>query len=257
MTGSFAEFKEIERSLNYSKSPKLNQVHIGLVQLSTDHSLERDWAMIKGKQANLFSTRVHYSSEMSSSHLKEIASGIEEASDLIAVGLDMNVMAFGCTSASLVIGEERVSKLLTKNRGNIPATNPWTAAIKAFEHLKAKKIGIFSPYPSKINSLLYSELSQLGFHIPILVSLGIEHDTDITKVSKESMEESLKEITQNSDLDLIFMSCTNLRILEHIQEFEEKFNLPIICSNGAMFWHAMQLTGQKANCPGYGKLLNL
>jgi len=98
----FSEFKKLEHPLDYSQSPQLEQPHIGLVQLSTDHSLERDWNKLIKNQALLFSTRVHYNSHLNSKDLGEIASGIKEASQLIAVGLKMNVMAFGCTSASLV-----------------------------------------------------------------------------------------------------------------------------------------------------------
>nr|WP_269808603.1 hypothetical protein [Enterovibrio nigricans] len=115
------EFKTFEIPLTYQAAPRINRTHIGLVQLSTDHSLEMDWAKLIGTQAAVFSSRVFYSSEMTPEALDNIANGISEASDLIAYGLPMDVMAFGCTSASIIIGEDRVAQLLTKNRGNIPA----------------------------------------------------------------------------------------------------------------------------------------
>lgn len=256
MALTLKELKSFEKRLSYRKASQPEASHIGLVQLSTDHSLERDWAHLKKKQASIFSTRVHYSSAMNCEDLNKIALGIEEASDLIATGLDMDVMAFGCTSASLVIGEDKVSQLLSKNRNNIPATNPWTASKEAFKFFSAKKIGVFSPYPSSVNRILYENLLSLGYEIPAFISLGISRDTDITFVSKESMREGLKEIVSTANLDLVFMSCTNLRILDHIEEFEREFNIPIVCSNAAMFWHAMKLAGKKAFCPGYGRLLN-
>lgn len=251
------DFKQFEVPLTYEPAPRINRTHIGLVQLSTDHSLEMDWAKLLGTQAAVFSSRVFYSSEMTPEALDRIANGISEASDLIAYGLPMDVMAFGCTSASIIIGEERVAGLLTKNRGDIPATNPWTAAQAAFKHLGAKKIAVFSPYPTDVNFPLYQQLTKAGFEVVVLGSLGIERDTDITTVSKQSMLEALEKILPESGADLVFMSCTNLRVLDHIQEIENKFNIPVVCSNSAMFWHAMHLTGKAASCPGYGHLLNL
>lgn len=251
------EFKSFEIPLEYTLAPRIDRCHIGLVQLSTDHSLEMDWAKLLGTQAAVFSSRVYYSSEMTPEALDRIATGIVDASDLIAYGLDMDVMAFGCTSASIIIGEEKVANLLTQHRNDIPATNPWTAAQAAFRHLGAKRIAVFSPYPTEVNLPLYQQLTQAGFEVPVLGSLGIQKDTDITKVSKQSMLDALDKLLPNADVDAVFMSCTNLRVLDHIQEIEDRFGIPVICSNSAMFWHAMHLTGRIASCPGYGRLLNM
>lgn len=253
---TYEEYKHIEIPLEHKQVEKLNRVHIGLVQLSTDHSLEWDWVKLLNEQAIVFSTRVYYSSEMTPKALDNIAKGISEATDLIAYGLDMDVMAFGCTSASIIIGEDRVKKLLTQRRGNIPATNPWTAAKAAFKKLNAKKIAIFSPYPTEVNYPLYTQLIDAGFEVPTIGALGIQQDTKITTVSKESMLAGLEKILPNSGANAVFMSCTNLRVLDHIEEIEKRFNIPVICSNQAMFWHCMDLVGKKASCPGYGILLN-
>ncbi len=251
------QFKRFETPLSYVQAPRSERVHIGLVQLSTDHSLEMDWAKLLGTQAGVFSSRVYYSSEMTPEALDRIAEGITDTSDLIATGLPMDVMAFGCTSASIIIGEDNVAERLTKHRDGIPATNPWSAAQAAFHHLNAKKIAVFSPYPTEVNFPLYQQLNDAGFEVPVLGSLGIEQDTDITKVSKESMLDALAKILPNSGADLVFMSCTNLRVLDHIQEIEDTFGIPVVCSNSAMFWHCMHLAGKTASCPGYGQLLNL
>lgn len=250
------EFKNFEIPLDYVSAERIKRVHIGLVQLSTDHSLEMDWAKLVGSQAAVFSTRVFYSSEMTEAALNQIAKGISDASNLIATGLSMDIMAFGCTSASIIIGEQKVAELLNKDRGDIPATNPWTAAQAAFKYLGATKIAVFSPYTTEVNFPLYHQLTNAGFEVSILGSLGIEKDTEITTVSKNSMLAALHKLVPNSGAEVIFMSCTNLRVLDHIEEIESIFNIPVVCSNSALFWHAMNLTGNKAKCPGYGRLLN-
>ena len=184
MESAFSEFESFETKLSYSRCPPPETVHIGLVQLSTDHTLESDWSLLKNKQASVFSTRVPYSSDLSIKSLQKIASEISRASELIAVGLPMDVMAFGCTSASLVIGEKSISKLLTAKRGALPATNPWTAVKASFALLGAKKVAVFSPYPTEVNRLIYHNLKKEGYEVPVLTSLGIEHDTEITRVSR-------------------------------------------------------------------------
>ncbi len=52
------EFQKFETPLTHVQAPRIGRVHIGLVQLSTDHSLEMDWAKLLGTQAGVFSSRV-------------------------------------------------------------------------------------------------------------------------------------------------------------------------------------------------------
>jgi len=251
------EFEASEIILDYTRRPRSDKVHIGLVQLSTDHTLEMDWAKLVGKSAAVFSSRVYYSSVLTSQALKDVAKNITAAAKLIAVGLDMDVMAFGCTSASMVIGNQKIEELLTSCHPGIPATNPWTAAKAAFKRLDAEKVSIFSPYPTEVNYPLYRELVNEGFDVPAIGALRIKNDTDIPSVSIDSMASGAKQILSHSKSDILFMPCTNLRALDHLEKLENILGLPVVCSNQAMFWHAMVRAGKIPQCPGYGYLLNL
>lgn len=252
---SRSEYETSEIFLEYSKAPRPDKVHIGLVQLSTDHSIERDLNMLVGSSAMIFSNRVYYSSSMTPEALAEISRGITQSAGLIATGLPMDVMAFGCTSASIIIGNDKIRELLTVNNPGIPATNPWAGALAAFRHLQAKRVSIFSPYPTDVNYPLYQQLVAEGFEVPTIAALRIEKDTDITNVSFESMVNGAKRIAANSPTDALFMSCTNLRVLEHIKEIEAEVGIPIVTSTQAMFWHAMTLVGKQPRIEGFGQLL--
>ncbi len=250
------EFADQETYLPYTPSPRPDKVHIGLVQLSTDHTLEMDWQRLIGESALFFSNRVYYSSILTQDNLKTISEGLAQAASLIATGLPMDVMAFGCTSASLSIGSEKIGQLLTRHHPGLPATNPWLAAKEAFRKLNAGKVTVYSPYPTEVNFPLYRELQAEGFDVPVMGALRIKKDTEITTVSFSSMVEGIEDLLGRARTDILFMSCTNLRVLPHIEELESMFGLPVICSNQAMFWHAMTLAGKTPRCPGYGKLLN-
>ncbi len=252
---SQSNYEASELFLEHSKAPRPDKVHIGLVQLSTDHSIERDLNMLVGSSAMVFSNRVYYSSAMTKEALAEISKGITQSASLIATGLPMDVMAFGCTSASIVIGNKKVRELLTVDNPGIPATNPWAGALAAFGHLKAKRVSIFSPYPTEVNYPLYQQLVAEGLEVPTIGALRIEKDTDITTVSFDSMLEGAKRILAQAPTDALFMSCTNLRVLEHIEEIEAEIGVPIVTSTQAMFWHAMTLVGKHPRIEGFGQLL--
>ncbi len=248
------EYNALEIPLEYTRSPRPDKVHIGLVQLSTDHSLEADWKKLAGSSALVFSSRVYYSSVMTPEALNEISEGITKAASLIATGLPMDVMAFGCTSASMVIGKQKIENLMTTHHPGIPVTNPWVAVQAAFRKLKAKKISIFSPYPTDVNYPLYQQLTAEGFRIPAIGSLNIKNDTDITAVSFDSILKGAEQILNQADTDLLFLSCTNLRVLDHLEKLESIFKIPVLCSNQVMFWHAMTLAGKTPECKGFGQL---
>jgi len=250
------QYKSFEIVLDHTRAPRPDKVHIGLVQLSTDHTLETDWAKLSGSSAMVFSNRVYYSSVLTPKALNDIAAGITRAAEMIASGLPMDVMAFGCTSASMVIGSRKIEALLTDHHPGIPATNPWAAAKAAFSHLNARKIAVFSPYPTEVNIPLYRELCKEGFEIPAIGALRIPNDTAITAVSSDSLFKGAEKLLKQADADALFFSCTNLRVLDHIEALESQFGLPIVSSNQAMFWHAMTLAGNPPQCKGYGRLLN-
>ncbi len=242
-------------SLSYQTAPRLDRVHIGLVQLSTDHTLEMDWAKLVGQQACVFSTRIAYSGEMYPESLSTLANNIAEGSERIANGLSMDVMAFGCTSASMVLGDDKVSKLLCRHRNIIPATNPWMATLAALKSLNVKRVAVLSPYPPEVNQHLLDQLQTRGFDCAAFGSFGISNDTNVTNVSAQSILSALDQLLPGSGAEAIFMSCTNLRILDSVQPIEQRFGIPALCSNSVLFWHALQLCGYQAHCNGYGQLL--
>ncbi|MGF1767313.1 Asp/Glu racemase [Enterovibrio makurazakiensis] len=253
---NFEEFNEFEVKLQFEPAPRPERVHIGLVQLANDHTLETDWSHLLREQAALFSTRIFKENGMTPEALDAVAASISDGAVLVGDGLPMDVMAFACTSASIVIGEKKVSKLLTEGRGDIPTTNPWSAAQAAFKHLGAKNVAVFSPYPTDVNFPLREQLVDAGFNVVGLTALGIIDDNMIHKVPLTSFEDGLEVLINNGNVDVIFMSCTSLRAVEKIQYLEDKYGVPIVSSNSALFWHSMHLCGKTAVCPGYGKLLS-
>ncbi|GGI77806.1 ectoine utilization protein EutA [Shewanella hanedai] len=253
---NFEQFNDFEVKLTFEPAPRPQRVHIGLVQLANDHTLETDWSHLLGEQAALFSTRIFKENGMTPEALDSVAASISDGAVLVADGLPMDVMAFACTSASIIIGEQKVSKLLTKGRGDIPTTNPWSAAQAAFKHLQAKRVAVFSPYPTEVNFPLREQLIDAGFDVVAITALGIMDDNIIHKVPLSTFEQGIEILLKDNNVDVIFMSCTSLRAVENIQHLEDKYGVAVVSSNSALFWHSMHLCGQTANCPGYGKLLS-
>lgn len=58
-----------------------------------------------------------------------------------------------------------------------------------------------------------------------------------------------------SKADVLFLSCTNLHTFELLDELEQRLGLPVISSNQALFWHALQLTNCIHRPQNFGSLL--
>ena len=56
------------------------------------------------------------------------------------------------------------------------------------------------------------------------------------------------------EVDAVFLSCTNLRTLDVIDEIEAELGLPVVSSNQALAWHMAQLT-QISPDHAFGRLM--
>ena len=116
---------------------------IGLIVLSTDQTIEHEFRFIYKQQGvAYYQSRIPNSNRITPETLKEMEKLIEDQTDVILPGLPLDVVAFGCTSASMVIGEEMVFTKIRKKRPDAACTTPITAAFAAFDALGARRIGV-------------------------------------------------------------------------------------------------------------------
>jgi maleate isomerase len=57
------------------------------------------------------------------------------------------------------------------------------------------------------------------------------------------------------EADGIFITCTNFRCSDVIEEIENDSGIPVVTSNQATAWHLMKLLGINDVVEGYGQLL--
>ena len=249
-------FQKLEKTYPYERLDHRAKVRIGLVQLATDYTLENDWHQLVGGEVELYSTRMPYSSEIDPAALKSMEKSIGSAAALIAPGQELDVMAYGCTAASMLIGDDNITNQLTLQRPGLPATNPWCASKAALHYLGAKKIAVLAPYTSNVNLPLFQAFEKEGFSVAAFGAFQLTVDTEIPSVHPASMKSALSDLLAHTDVDAVFLSCTNLRAMRVLDQLEKQFGLPMVSSNQAMFWHALRLAGSNLKFEGYGQLLS-
>ena len=135
-------------------------------------------------------------------------------------------------------------------------TTPITAAIKAFKLSNFKKIAVLTPYPKEVNVKVYEYLIKHGFDIKSFSSFNLNYDSEIAKVTSDSLVQTISSIDL-TDIDCLFVSCTALKILDLIEDLEENLKTNIISSNQAIIWDSLRLSKTNNKIDGFGKLFKL
>ncbi|GIS88385.1 MAG: hypothetical protein CM1200mP18_10950 [Gammaproteobacteria bacterium] len=102
--------------------------------------------------------------------------GIADQAAVILPGVELDVLAYGCTSASIVLGEDRVFELIKKGGPEAQPTTPVTAAFAAFRAFQSRRIGVVTPYSEDINRTVRQYFIDNGLQFPVLGSFNQTDD---------------------------------------------------------------------------------
>jgi len=227
---------------------------IGVITLSTDFTIEQDFRKIcHDLPVDIFFNRIPFVNPLNHENYLKMADHIPEVSEQILPGQKIDVIAYGCTSGTIAIGEERISSQVQKSKPEAKITTPITSALKAFKKLNLNNIAVLTPYPKDVNVTIYNYLSNNNLIIDSFSSFNLNYDSEIAQVSLESLKESISNINLEK-VDGLFVSCTALKIVDILDEVEKKFNTTVISSNQAIIWDCLRLLNIDTYVPGYGKL---
>ena len=109
------------------------RARIGLIVLATDHTIEHEWRSILGRLdgIGLYQSRIWNDARITPETLAAMEAGLADAAAVIMPGVPLDVVAYGCTSASMVIGEEKVAARINAVRPEARVTTPITGAFAA------------------------------------------------------------------------------------------------------------------------------
>ena len=231
---------------------------IGLVVLATDHTIEHEWRRLLAQDGGaIYESRILNSPDITPERLAEMDARIAQAVALIRPAERIDVVAFGCTSASMVIGEENVFARIREARPGVACTTPITAALAALRALGVERAALLTPYVRSINDYMRGYIEARGVHITRMASFEHANDNEVARIDTASLRAAIERLGQNPDVEAVFVSCTSLRIAEIVSELEASIGKPVISSNFAMAWHALRLAGVEAPEPYRGRLFAL
>ena len=237
--------------------PKFKKVFnpkIGLLALSTDLTIEKDFNSICNRlPLNIFVNRIHNENPLTKENLLKMREKIQAITDKILPGEKINTVAYGCTSGTIAIGEDKVKEEIQLAKPECYVTTPITSAIKAFKLMNIKKIAVFTPYPESVNKTINEYFSKKNIEVLSFGTFNLELDSDFANIDPKYLLEILIKLDTNG-ADALFISCTALPALEILNEVEKKINKPVFSSNQTLIWDTIRSVGYKSSIEGYGQL---
>ncbi len=220
------------------------RANMGVIVLETDETLEHEFArMMDLEGVALYHSRIPMVAEITPETLARMEADLPASAKLFPKSLSFDVIGYGCTSASTVIGSDKVAAAIRSVCPTAQVTDPLAAIIAAAKHLGARKLGFITPYVAEVSAQMRGKLEGAGFEITGFGSFEEGNDQVVARITEASIVQAAEHIARVAPCDAIVISCTNLRCLNIIDEIEARTGVAVISSNQALAWHMQKLAG--------------
>ncbi len=241
---------------------KMSRGHgrFGILVPFTNTNLEPDMALMRPDGVSLHFARIGGYEEDKIPDEKQMQSlgtaDLDEPLNLL-MGVKPDVVFYGCTSATLTHGPEFDHLLAQKIKSQSGAETVTAAGalLNALTTFQADQIGFASPYVEAINDMAIGFLAKSG----VTTVARSELDVVLDNKGQGALEpDAVFELGLKADhpqAQVLVLSCTDMRSVEVIARLEAAVKKPVITSNQAMLYQALQLLDYNEPITGFGKLL--
>ena len=185
--------------------------------------------------------------------LEQLKPSLVEAAEALS-DVRPEMIVFHCTANSMENGlahEAAIVDIVEKASG-CPTISTAQAITRAFDKVGIRKLVLISPYVKATNEHEVKYLAEAGYTVVHELGLGLESHAYAT-VTPDEWKKVVKENTR-AEADGYFLSCTNTRMIEAIDDLEKELDKPVINSNQATLWACLKRLGVKHSDPRLGRL---
>lgn len=230
---------------------------LGLIVLQVDETIEQDFRRLFDDPAvALYITRIPSGAQLTPDTIAQMALDLPHAASLLPAAAPFDGIGYACTSGTTLIGADKVAALIRSHATTRTVTNPLSAAIAALDHLAIRSVGIVSPYIASVATPIKHAFEGAGLRVPATLSFGEEVEANVARIDPASIYDAACAIGHSPEVEAVFISCTNLRTLDIIDDLERELGKPVISSNQALAWHLARSAGIPLAHPHFGRLLS-
>lgn len=225
---------------------------MGVIVPSWNTVMEYEFQRMGGGRMSVHSERIRHTAD-TEDNLLWLSTQAPAAAELLSHA-KVNAICYGCTASGFLKhpDEDTVLAREIEEKFRIPTVTSSDSIVRALKAVGARKVSAASPYEPWLNDRLKVYLEASGFEVVALKGLGTQaHGTISTDKVKALAAEVLRP-----DTEAVFISCSNFRTLDIIEEVERSSGRPVITSNQAALWGALRHIGDRTIVSGAGSLFN-
>ncbi len=217
---------------------------MGVLVPFTNTNLEADLAMLRPEGVSLHFARIGGYDIDAVPDEEQMAglgtASLDEPLRLIA-GVRPDVILYGCTSATLTHGVAFDRELAARIHAQTGAATVTAAGavVFALKALGAERVGFASPYVGAINVKAVAFLAEAGIETVSCADIGRELDNYGQGELTPDEVFDLGRQADHRDAQAIVLSCTDMRSVETIERLEAALGKPVVSSNQAMLFAAL------------------
>lgn len=249
------EFQSLAVQADVELDDGPGRYRIGLIALSNDLATERDFnQMCPSDEVAVFVSRVPNAETCSVGNLRAMEPELTNAVSLLIPGSRLDVVAYSCTSGTVVLGHDTVAQRIRDARPGISVTTPITASLAALCLFGAGNIAVLTPYTDEVNAPVAKYIKASGLNIAAFTSFQFANNDTMARTPPRAIYHAALE-ADRPEADALFISCTAIRAVDVVDSIEQAVGKPVVTANQALFWQALWFAGYESPIEGFGRLL--
>lgn len=230
------------------------RARIGMLLPSGNIAAEPQIAVMLPEGVSLHTTRMKLVGS-SDTQLLQMIDRLEADASLLA-DAKVQIILFNCTAVS-TWSPDKETEILSRIEESvgIPAIATSQALIAALERLTARRVVLVTPYLEEVTQREISFLRQRGVDVVDAASLDLNAPDEMFAVAPEQWVEFTSRHA-HPEADAYVISCTAIRSAEVISQLENQLERPVLTSNQAIVWRALEHLGIPAQTSSFGRLFD-
>ena len=209
---------------------------LGLVVLQADETLEQDFRrLFPDRGVAIYTSRIPSGTELTTDSITAMEAELPRGAQLLPRAARFDAVGYGCTSGTTLIGAEAVARMLRRGVEATMITDPLTAGLAALRALGVAKIGLVTPYVEAVAYPVCNAFVAAGFAVGEVLTFGEQVEERVARIDPASIKSAARAAAKGAQA--VFLSCTNLRTLDIIDELEAELGIPVLSSNQVLAWH--------------------